>query len=70
MKIKFEYSYRLRMEEYMIRRTGVRKAMAVAAILVMTTGAVGCGAKKAEQTSASTEVTSQDIIQTTVWRNV
>lgn len=40
----------------MIRRTGVRKAMAVAAILVMTTGAVGCGAKKAEQTSASTEV--------------
>ena len=48
----------------------IRKAMAVAAILVMTTGAVGCGAKKAEQTSASTEVTSQDIIQTTVWRNV
>lgn len=44
----------------MIRRTGVRKAMAVAAILVMTTGAVGCGAKKAEQTSASTEVTSQE----------
>lgn len=27
----------------------IRKAMAVAAILVMTTGAVGCGAKKAEQ---------------------
>lgn len=44
----------------MIRRTGVRKAMAVAAVLVMTTGAVGCGAKKAEQTSASTEVTSQE----------
>lgn len=41
-------------------RISVRKAMAVAAILVMTTGAVGCGAKKAEQTSASTEVTSQE----------
>lgn len=27
----------------------IRKAMAVAAILVMITGAVGCGAKKAEQ---------------------
>lgn len=41
-------------------RISVRKAMAVAAIVVMTTGAVGCGAKKAEQTSASTEVTSQE----------
>ena len=41
-------------------RISVRKAMAVAAILVMTTGAAGCGAKKAEQTSASTEVTSQE----------
>lgn len=41
-------------------RISVRKAMAVAAIVVMTTGAAGCGAKKAEQTSASTEVTSQE----------